>query len=1101
MAFIVSEGCEPVPGYKVIRKLGEGGFGTVWEAEAPGGVHVALKAIRLQSQCSATELRALELIRNIRHPHLLDVQFWLKIDDIVLIAMPLCDESLWNRLLECRTHGRAGIPRRELLGYVEDLAKAVDYLNEPRHVGPDGTRIGIQHRDIKPHNVFLVGGSVRLADFSLAKFLGGEAASHTGGMTAAYVAPEALKGVVASRSDQYSLAVTYYELAYDKLPFAGKTFHELIYNQLHSEPDLTGLAPGDLPALRRALAKEPGERWPNCQAFVSALKQEMPSWAKAGATTSTHQLLAGDPIAPDARGAGNSAPAGITATPTLRGFSSYPTPGPDFAPRGPDGPDDEGLELAVSAERRTAEPGHVLGTGVGSTTTSPVPDPRPERRLWPRVAAAGLVAAAGALAVSLALRGGGADHLLARGADHGNSRVTDDGVTGSRHGNGRPPASAPRGAETTSLTARTSPTGGASPAVPVAPVAAAPKVERRVVRFEPPDAEVEVTVDGEPRHAVAGGRVEIEAPPDAQVEIVARAEGFKEFHLRHRFGDLDGSGKAFRLEADGVPMGRLARAAYELLRTRCHGCHGVQYMVTALDVLDRDALVRPRDGGQSPYLVPGSAERSVLWKAAGNEGHPGPGPRPAPTDEERRLLRRWIDAGAPADGPHLRRVRTERDVWAAVRDHLHQTPEADRPYQRYFSFAGVHNNPAASDEDLRFSRAALSKLVNSLSRKPEVVVPAAADPEGLVLAVDLRALGWDDNLWNRVLGDYSYGLTHENADDPAHDAASEVRALNESATELPCVRADWFVAAASRPPLYHTLLRLPKTVEELEAVLKVDAAADFRTGAVARAGHSAGRISGRPQVAERHESGGLAYWKLFDLRPGQDLARLPLEPSLPGHPYPRHAFDAAATGVLFQLPNGLLGYLLADGRGKRVDAAPAEAGIDPSRTAGGPALVNGLSCLACHRQGVFPLEDEVRAAAAGLNAAARARVERLYPPVDKLRDLVDRDGRRVLDAQERAARPFLRTADGPGPDLANTPEPIGALARRFAKDLSLDQVAGELGLADPTVLREKIRNSAALRNAGLKPLADGGTVPRDVWREAFGITAVELEVGVYYRSS
>src|SRR3954462_2703081 len=93
--------------------------------------------------------------------------------------MPLCDESLMDRLRACRAQGLPGLPRDELLGYMDEVAGAVDFLNEPCHPAGDGGRVGVQHRDIKPHNIFLVGGSARLADFGLAKVLETSGASPT----------------------------------------------------------------------------------------------------------------------------------------------------------------------------------------------------------------------------------------------------------------------------------------------------------------------------------------------------------------------------------------------------------------------------------------------------------------------------------------------------------------------------------------------------------------------------------------------------------------------------------------------------------------------------------------------------------------------------------------------------------------------------------------------------------------------------------------------------------------------------------------------------------------------------------------------------------
>jgi serine/threonine-protein kinase len=272
MPLNLEAGVEPVAGYKLIRKLGRGGFGEAWEAEAPGGVRVALKFIRLGNAQAGPELRGLEVIRNIRHPHLLDVQFAVQVEDCLVIAMPLCDESLWDRLKECTKEGPPGLPRDDLLRLMGELAEAVDFLNEPRHPAGDGRLVGVQHRDIKPHNIFLVGGSVRLADFGLAKILEASCARHTGSMSPDYVAPEALKGTVAPQSDQYSLAVTYCQLRTGRLPVTGETIGEVVYNHLHGTPDLSALPEEERPVVGRALAKEPGARWPTCRAFVLGLE-------------------------------------------------------------------------------------------------------------------------------------------------------------------------------------------------------------------------------------------------------------------------------------------------------------------------------------------------------------------------------------------------------------------------------------------------------------------------------------------------------------------------------------------------------------------------------------------------------------------------------------------------------------------------------------------------------------------------------------------------------------------------------------------------------------------------------------------------------------
>ena len=265
---------EPVPGYRLVERLGAGGYGEVWKAEAPGGVLVALKFVPLAgSDQDNPELRALELIRNVRHPHLLDIQFASLTEDWLIIGTSLCEQSLADRLKECQTAGQAGIPGDELLGYMAETAKAIDYLNEPRHQVADGPAIGIQHRDLKPKNIFLVGGSVQVGDFGLAKFLDRTSASHTfGRYTPAFAAPEMFRGQVSARSDQYSLAVTYYQLRTGRIPFRGDNAVEILKNRVNAEPDLSDLPEAERPVVARALATDPEKRWPSCREFVRQLE-------------------------------------------------------------------------------------------------------------------------------------------------------------------------------------------------------------------------------------------------------------------------------------------------------------------------------------------------------------------------------------------------------------------------------------------------------------------------------------------------------------------------------------------------------------------------------------------------------------------------------------------------------------------------------------------------------------------------------------------------------------------------------------------------------------------------------------------------------------
>jgi serine/threonine-protein kinase len=259
-------GAEPIPGYHLVQYLGRGSSGQVWKATGPGSVPVALKFIDLHG--AAVEARALELMKQLRHPHLLTLVGYWRTAQLLIVALELADGTLTDRLQHCRAQRLPGIPRGELLEYMVEAAKGIDYLNDPRH-GVDGKQ-SVQHRDIKPANLLLVGGSVKVGDFGLAKLIEQTRAGNTMAFTVAYAAPEFFDSRVAHTSDQYSLAVSYCELRGGRLPFPGSIQQQTL-GHITQPPDLSMLPEEEWPVVARALAKQPEQRWPSCRAFVQAL--------------------------------------------------------------------------------------------------------------------------------------------------------------------------------------------------------------------------------------------------------------------------------------------------------------------------------------------------------------------------------------------------------------------------------------------------------------------------------------------------------------------------------------------------------------------------------------------------------------------------------------------------------------------------------------------------------------------------------------------------------------------------------------------------------------------------------------------------------------
>lgn len=268
---------EPIPGYTLVAPLGQGGFGEVWKAEAPGGIPKAIKFVRGSLQDTddkihaVQELKALARVKEVRHPFILGLERVDIIDGQLIIVMELADCDVQHRLTECQARGLPGIPRGELLRYMLEAAEALDLMN---------IEYQLQHLDIKPRNLFLVQNHIKVADFGLVKDLEGMTAALSAGITPVYAAPETFEGTVSRFSDQYSLAIVFQELLTGTRPFDGKSAQALLMQHVCQPPDLTPLPEADRAIVGRALAKKPEERYPTCGEFVAALRQ-----ARAGAVT------------------------------------------------------------------------------------------------------------------------------------------------------------------------------------------------------------------------------------------------------------------------------------------------------------------------------------------------------------------------------------------------------------------------------------------------------------------------------------------------------------------------------------------------------------------------------------------------------------------------------------------------------------------------------------------------------------------------------------------------------------------------------------------------------------------------------------------------
>jgi len=280
---VLKKQSEPIPGYKLLQRIGAGGYGEVWTAEAPGGLIKALKFVYglLDEDRATREMKAIQRIKGVRHPFLLSIERIEVVDGQLIFVTELADNSLKDRFDQCRKEGRPGIPRDELLQHLRDTADALDYMSEHH---------SLQHLDVKPENLLLVGGRIKVADFGLVKDLHEGSASMMGGLTPIYAPPEVFEGRPTKHSDQYSLAIVYQEMLSGVLPFPGKTAAQLAAQHLNARPRMAALPEADQQVIGKGLSKNPNERFANCREMVAALNKATQAIIAARMTQSRSDL-------------------------------------------------------------------------------------------------------------------------------------------------------------------------------------------------------------------------------------------------------------------------------------------------------------------------------------------------------------------------------------------------------------------------------------------------------------------------------------------------------------------------------------------------------------------------------------------------------------------------------------------------------------------------------------------------------------------------------------------------------------------------------------------------------------------------------------------
>lgn len=506
----------------------------------------------------------------------------------------------------------------------------------------------------------------------------------------------------------------------------------------------------------------------------------------------------------------------------------------------------------------------------------------------------------------------------------------------------------------------------------------------------------------------------------------------------------------------------------------------------------------------SPGLItPGKAEESALWKRVVKfKDMPPDFPKgnPIPSDAEREIITKWINAGAPTTfgggnaTPVTATSINPSQLYEAMRKDLSSLSANEQRVTRYLSLDTMLNTGSSAD-DIKGYASGLSKLVNSMSWKktiiPLVVVPGTSNT---LLRLNLSNYGTTANQvgLRHLSGDEEVGLGTRNWErlgtiDPyqirySGGTASTVRQL--TGTVFPYIRGDFFAFKAGAAPEYYKIMGFGDSLQALESSLfkgPDTAARLLKRLPVIRSGFSNSGVSRHNRLMERHPIALYegAYWLSYDFAGSigrQQLTKFPVGPA-GAISHQTQIFEYDGGEVIFNLPNGLQAYIIATSKGKLIDEAPTAIVSDPKRT----VVTAAFSCMDCHVNGINKKGDEIRSAVESVKDIYSKEdlefIRYAYPAV----------GSSVLDTAYETDSRRHKAADKASaiPGLSSNPrnEPVSDLVDRFVLDVSVVRAASETGLNKEEFLRG-IRANDVLSRTFASFLA-GSPMKRETFKNQF----------------
>ncbi|MEO8180917.1 MAG: cytochrome c [Deltaproteobacteria bacterium] len=525
----------------------------------------------------------------------------------------------------------------------------------------------------------------------------------------------------------------------------------------------------------------------------------------------------------------------------------------------------------------------------------------------------------------------------------------------------------------------------------------------------------------------------------------------------------------------------LARASAEnILASNCGQCHGPaltpdQAKAGMNYINDIDQLVT------TGKIIPlNSAGSRIVQRMIRGEMPPVSSGLPRVTEADYTVVADYIDNATfwPGVASNVRNCTEDGqlvdfdELYQQVNDDLRRADNNDAQFFRYISLTNRFTAGVCADA-LEKDRQALTKMMNMLSTRASIELPVAVNNDETLYRIDLRDFNWDEpinganDVWEAIAENNPYAVRFEG--DDAEDA------IDDAQTDFPVMFADQMLSVATIGNLYYDIIGVDsngRLDDFIQNELGIDVQDDIDNEDAVRAGTTRSRISRQDRVVERHDiqlRGGV-LWQAFDFEANAANDNIFEDP---------FDFEPGGTEVIFTLPNGMLGFIIADGNDNIVE----DSDILLDTNLNNFRAITSVSCANCHATGFIPVVDEVadftiaNARQLRLSRDEVEALEALYISPEEFAKQIQQDSSSFYQsALQRAALPVQ------GGD------PVSNVFLRFDQDMRLEDVAGDLG-----VTPDDLRDNLDLLDPTLSILSRN-TVDRDDFTNVYIESLCELTV-------